>query len=74
MSNLPNLNTLAPQEGKLGKPFRQIGISKVGTKPSKWIDRVEKWHWEYFFKYLDGSGGFTIEIDYNNRFVKKEKL
>ncbi len=74
MSNLPNLNTLEPQEGKLGKPFRQTGLSKVLTKPTKWIDKVEKWHWKYTFKYLDGSGSFTIEIGYSGEFIEKRTV
>jgi hypothetical protein len=69
---LPKINTLEIQEGKLGKPFRFSGLEKNLQKPSKWINGVEKWHWIYTFKYLDGSGFFSIEIDYYDKFVCKK--
>lgn len=70
---LPKLNTLEPQEGKLGRSFRMIGMGKA-PKPSKWLNKVEKWHWIYLFKYLDDGSCFEIEIDYNNKFVNKTTL
>jgi hypothetical protein len=63
------------QEGKLGRPFRQSGLRKNSKLPSKWIDKVEKWHMVYSFKYLDERGGFfEVEIDYNDKFVRLNKL
>jgi hypothetical protein len=63
------------QEGNLGRPFRQSGLRKNSQLPSKWIDKVERWHWVYSFKYLDERGGFfEVEIDYNNKFLRLNKL
>jgi hypothetical protein len=63
------------QTSKLGRPFRQSGLRKKNQLPSKWIDKVEKWHWVYSFKYLDERGGFfEVEIDYNNKFLSLIKL
>ena len=62
------------QISKNGRPFRLSGTSKVLTKPSKWIDMVEKWHWIHSFIYLDKQGGFfEIELDYNGNFVSLSK-
>ena len=62
------------QISKLGRSFRQSGLKKNSQLPSKWIDKVEKWHWIYSFKYLDEKGGFfEVEIDYNDKFVKLTK-
>lgn len=66
-----NLN-FETQVSPNGRPFRLTGTSKVLTKPSKWIDRVERWHWIHEFKYLDEQGGFfAFEFDYNNKLVGK---
>lgn len=72
--NLPNLNTLEVQEGKLGKPFRQIGLRKNLQKPSFWLNKTDCYHWIYTFNYIDKSGGFEIEVDYYNKFVSKTTL
>lgn len=53
-----------------GREFRLSSISKNAQLPSKWIDRVEKWHWIYTFIYLDG-GFFSFEFDYNENFIRK---
>lgn len=71
---LPKLNTLEIQEGKLGKPFRQIGVIKNLIKPAKWIGKNQSYHWIYTFVYTDKSGSFEIEIDYNDKFVSKTNL
>lgn len=68
-----NFNTLDIQEGPKGKPFRQTGIRKNGQMPAKWVDRAEKHHWIYTFKYSDGSGYFEVEIDYYDKIVKVNK-
>ena len=73
--NLPNKDKiyidLRVQEGSKGFPFKLVRTYKNSIKPSKWIDRVEKWHWIFTYKYLDGSGIFEIEIDYNDKFIQK---
>lgn len=66
---LPKLNTLEVQEGKLGRPFRNTAIIKLG-ETSKYFNRVEKWHWLHVFKYIDDGSNFAIEVDYNNKLVK----
>jgi hypothetical protein len=63
------------QISKLGRPFRLSGTRKNLQMPEKWINKVTHWHWVHSFKYLDERGGFfEIEIDYNNNFVKLDKL
>jgi hypothetical protein len=63
------------QISKLGRPFRQSGLRKNSQLPSKWIDKVEKWHWVYSFIYLDERGGFfEVEIDYSDKFLNLNKL
>ena len=51
-----------------GKQFRFSGLRKNLKLPSKWINKIEHWHWIYRFLYEDGNQ-FEIEIDYNDKFV-----
>jgi hypothetical protein len=68
---------LRNQTAPSGRDFRLVGITKVTTKPIKWINKSEKWHWILEYRYTDKSNlqeGFDIEIDYNDEkisFVKK---
>jgi hypothetical protein len=63
------------QEGTLGRPFRLSGTRKNLQLPEKWVNGIVKWHWIYSFIYLDERGGFfEIEIDYNDKFVRLNKL
>jgi hypothetical protein len=72
--NLPNNGKIyidfRVQVGSIGNAFRLSGLKKVLNKPSRYINRVEKWHWIYTFIYEDGKT-FGIEIDYNDHFVCK---
>lgn len=68
-----NFNTFDIQEGKLGKPFRQSSVRRNGQIPPKWIDRVEKYHWIYLFKYVNEDGFFEVEIDYYGKIIKVNK-
>lgn len=78
---LPNNNIVFTdtrlQVSPSGKEFVSIGISKDLTKPEKWLKKsghnVICWHWVYHFKYIDGSGYFDIEINYNDEFFKLNK-
>ena len=63
--------TSTPQLSKLGRPYRLSGIAKNLQVPSKWIDRVEYWHWYYVFIYTDDNSFFGFEFDYNDKFVQK---
>lgn len=66
-----NSNT---QISKLGRPFRYSGLRKNLQLQSKWINKIEKWHWIYSFIYLDEQEGFfDVEIDYNDNFVSLTK-
>jgi hypothetical protein len=69
---LPKLNTFETQIGSLGRPFRQSGLKNNLQLPAKWVNKTEYWHWIYSFLYLDERAGFfEIEIDYNDKYVKK---
>lgn len=68
-SNIPNLNTLEVQEGKLGRPFRNTAVSKV-PDTDKWINSELKSHWLHIFKYLDDGSNFAIEIDHCGTIIK----
>lgn len=51
--------------GSLGREFRLTGIKKNEIMPSRWIDRVEKFHWFYEYGYCDNiNEGFVLELDY----------
>jgi len=78
---LPNnkeiFTDLRLQTGSTGRPFRLIGVVKETRKPSKWIDKSEKWHWFLEYRYTDKLNlqeGFNVEIDYNNNFVSFFKI
>jgi hypothetical protein len=72
---LPKLNTLKPQQGTLGRPFRASGVEKILSKPPKWVNGVEKYCWRYRFKYLDDKGGFfEIDLDWENNLIDKRNL
>ena len=63
--------TFTPQLSKLGRPYRLSAIAKNLQVPSKWIDRVDCWHWYYIFIYTDDNSFFGFEFDYNDKFVQK---
>ena len=63
--------TFTPQLSKLGRPYRLSAIAKNLQVPSKWIDRVDCWHWYYVFVYTDNNSFFGFEFDYNDKFVQK---
>lgn len=63
--------TSTPQLSKLGRPYRLSAIAKNLQVPSKWIDRVDCWHWYYVFIYTDDNSFFGFEFDYNDKFVQK---
>jgi hypothetical protein len=63
------------QISKLGRNFRLSGVSKISTIPQKYINNSYKNHWVYTFRYLDVDREFfEIEIDYNNSFVRLNKI
>lgn len=68
-----NFNTLEIQEGKLGKTFRQVGVRRNGQVEPKWIDRVQKYHWIYLFKYVEDGRFFEVEVNYYNKIIKVNK-
>lgn len=58
------------QISPLGRPMRLSGTSKNLQKQSQWINRVEHWHWQHHFKFLDEKGGFiSFEFDYFDNYV-----
>ena len=63
--------TSTPQLSKLGRPYRLSAIAKNLQVPSKWINRVDCWHWFYVFMYTDDNSFFGFEFDYNDKFVQK---
>jgi hypothetical protein len=63
--------SITPKLSKLGRPYRLSAIAKNLQVPSKWIDRVDCWHWYYFFIYTDDNSFFGFEFDYNDKFVQK---
>ena len=63
--------SITPQLSKLGRPYRLSAIAKNLQVPSKWIDRIEHWHWYYFFIYTDDNSFFGLEFDYNDKLIKK---
>jgi hypothetical protein len=65
--NLTNIPVLS----KLGRPYRLLSIAKNGQVASKWINKVEHWHYYYFFIYTDDLSLFGFEFDYNDNFVQK---
>jgi hypothetical protein len=63
--------TSKPKLSKLGRPYRLSAIVKNLQVPSKWINKVEHWHWFYFFIYTDDNSFFGFEFDYYDKFVQK---
>ena len=63
--------TSTPQLSKLGRPYRLSAIAKNLQVPSKYVNRVDCWHWYYVFIYTDDNSFFGFEFDYNDKFVQK---
>jgi hypothetical protein len=63
--------TSTPKLSKLGRPYRLLSIAKNLQMSSKWINKVEHWHWYYFFIYTDDNSLFGFEFDYQDNFVQK---
>lgn len=68
-SNIPKLNTFDVQEGKIGRPFKNIAVSKI-SNTDKWIEKELKSHWLHIFKYLDDGSCFALEIDHYGTIIK----
>ena len=64
-----NLETLQPQEGTKGRPFRNTSVERV-PDTTKWIGKDEKSIWLHTFKYLDDGTTFTVEVDYYGKIKK----
>ncbi len=68
---------LRNQTAPSGRPFRLISVVKETRKPSKFINKSEKWNWFLEYRYTDKLNlqeGFDIEIDYNDNFVTFVKI
>jgi len=63
--------TSTPQLSKLGRPYRLSAIVKNLQMSSKWINKLEHWHWFYVFVYTDDNSFFGFEFDYYDNFVQK---
>jgi hypothetical protein len=63
--------TSTPQLSKLGRPYRLLSIGKNLQMSSKWINKLEHWHWYYVFIYTDDNSFFGFEFDYYDKFVQK---
>lgn len=63
--------TFTPQLSKLGRPYRLSAIAKNLQVPSKYVNRVDCWHWYFVFVYTDDNSFFGFEFDYNDKFVQK---
>jgi hypothetical protein len=63
--------SITPKLSKLGRPYRLLSIAKNLQVPSKWINRVDCWHWFYVFIYTDDNSFFGFEFDYYDKFVQK---
>jgi hypothetical protein len=63
--------TSTPKLSKLGRPYRLSAIAKNLQMSSKWINRVDCWHWYYVFIYTDDNSFFGFEFDYYDKFVQK---
>jgi hypothetical protein len=63
--------SITPELSKLGRPYRQLMNPKNLQVASKWINKVEYWHWYYFFVYTDDLSLFGFEFDYNDNFIQK---
>ena len=63
--------SITPKLSKLGRPYRLSCIAKNLQQPSKWINKVEHWHWYYMFLYTDDNSYVGFEFDYNDNFIQK---
>ena len=63
--------TFTPQLSKLGRPYRLSAIAKNLQVPSKYVNRVDCWHWYFVFVYTDDNSFFGFEFDYYDKLVKK---
>ncbi len=63
--------SITPKLSKLGRPYRLLSIAKNLQVSCKWINKVEHWHWYYFFIYTDDNSLFGFEFDYQDNFVQK---
>jgi hypothetical protein len=63
--------SITPKLSKLGRPYRLSTITKNLQMSSKWINKLEHWHWYYFFIYTDDNSLFGFEFDYQDNFVQK---
>ena len=63
--------SITPQLSKLCRPYRQLMNPKNLQVASKWINKVEHWHWYYFFIYTDDNSYVGFEFDYNDNFIQK---
>ena len=63
--------TQTPKPSKLNRLYRLSAISKNGQVPSKWVNKVEHWHWFFIFIYTDDNSFFGFEFDYNDKLVRK---
>ena len=63
--------SITPVLSKLGRPYRLLSIAKNLQMSSKWINKLEHWHWYYFFIYTDDNSLFGFEFDYQDNFVQK---
>jgi hypothetical protein len=63
--------SITPKLSKLGRPYRLLSIAKNLQVSCKWINKVEHWHWYYFFIYTDDNNLFGFEFDYYDNFVQK---
>ena len=68
--NIEIFTDFRTQRGTIGKPFRCAGPRKNLQIPPIWIGKVEKFHWIYTFLYIGTDTFFTVEVDYDNNFVK----
>lgn len=66
----PRTDTLAEQVGKLGRPFKMVGIKKNEEAPTKFIGGDFKSHWIYIYQYSDDCSLFKIEFDYYGNIFK----
>jgi hypothetical protein len=65
--DLNKKNQVSPK----GRPFRLSGIERLDSVPTKWIDKLERFHSIYTFRYLDvESEFFKIELGYRYEFIK----
>ena len=69
----PRTDTLAEQVGKMGRPFKLVGIKKNEEAPTKLISGEFKSHWIYVYQYSDDGSLFKVEVDYYGNVFKVMK-